>query len=115
MNLHSLLLHSLLLHSLPSACTISALSHYLLLPAAPQLPVKSLSESCICSSLSCTCLLLPAAPQLPAKSLYEYCFDVEEGVWKAWKAYVTPYEPPADNHFSKILVPTVDVVRCVCV
>uniref|UniRef100_A0A6S8LSH1 AAA+ ATPase domain-containing protein n=1 Tax=Dunaliella tertiolecta TaxID=3047 RepID=A0A6S8LSH1_DUNTE len=52
-----------------------------------------------------------SAAQLPAKSLYEYCFDVEEGVWKAWKSYVTPYVPPADNQFSKILVPTVDVVR----
>ncbi|KAF5830619.1 hypothetical protein DUNSADRAFT_14266 [Dunaliella salina] len=52
-----------------------------------------------------------SAAQLPAKSLYEYCFDVDEGVWKAWKSYVTPYVPPADNQFSKILVPTVDVVR----
>lgn len=52
-----------------------------------------------------------SAAQLPAKSLYEYCFDVDEGVWKSWKSYVTPYEPPADNQFSKILVPTVDVVR----
>ena len=34
-------------------------------------------------------------------------------MWKAWKSYVTPYEPPIDNQFSKILVPTVDVVRCV--
>jgi len=52
-----------------------------------------------------------AATQLPAKSLYEYCFDTNEGVWKAWRVFVMPYEPPADGQFSKILVPTVDVVR----
>ncbi len=33
------------------------------------------------------------------------------GVWKAWKTYVEDYEPPSDGQFSKILVPTVDVVR----
>lgn len=52
-----------------------------------------------------------AASQLPSKSLYEYCFDTNEGVWRAWRTYVQPYEPPADSMFSKILVPTVDVVR----
>lgn len=52
-----------------------------------------------------------AASQLPAKSLYEYCFDTSEGVWRAWRSYVAPYEPPVDGAFSKILVPTVDVVR----
>jgi len=36
---------------------------------------------------------------------------MDEGVWKTWGLYVTPYVPPASNHFSKILVPTVDVVR----
>lgn len=71
---------------------------------------------CVCALLTvtvhaCACVCAPFATQLPAKSLYEYCFDVEEGVWKAWKAYVTPYEPPIDGQFSKILVPTVDVVR----
>lgn len=54
-----------------------------------------------------------SATQLPAKSLFEYCFDTNEGVWKAWKTYVQPYEPPPDGQFSKILVPTVDVVRWV--
>ncbi|KXZ49756.1 DHC2 protein [Gonium pectorale] len=52
-----------------------------------------------------------AATQLPARSLYEYCFDTNEGVWKSWRSYLQPYEPPADGAFSKILVPTVDVVR----
>ncbi len=52
-----------------------------------------------------------AATQLPAKSLYEFCFDTTEGVWKAWRHFVTDYEPPADGQFSRILVPTVDVVR----
>lgn len=52
-----------------------------------------------------------SATQLPAKSLFEYCFDTSEGVWRAWKTYVQAYEPPADGAFSKILVPTVDVVR----
>ncbi len=54
-----------------------------------------------------------AATQLPARSLYEYCFDTQEGVWKSWRSYLQPYEPPADGAFSKILVPTVDVVRWV--
>lgn len=49
--------------------------------------------------------------QLPLKSLYEYCFDTADLCWKAWKSYVQGYEPPADGQFSKILVPTVDVVR----
>nr|Q9SMH3.1 RecName: Full=Dynein-1-alpha heavy chain, flagellar inner arm I1 complex; AltName: Full=1-alpha DHC; AltName: Full=Dynein-1, subspecies f [Chlamydomonas reinhardtii]CAB56598.1 1-alpha dynein heavy chain [Chlamydomonas reinhardtii] len=52
-----------------------------------------------------------AATQLPARSLYEYCFDTNEGVWKSWRSYLQPYEPPADGAFAKILVPTVDVVR----
>jgi dynein heavy chain, axonemal len=53
-----------------------------------------------------------SAMQLPIRSLYEYCFDVSEGCWKAWKTYVHDYTPPLDGQFSKILVPTVDVVRC---
>jgi dynein heavy chain len=53
-----------------------------------------------------------AATQLPARSLYEYCFDTGEGVWKSWRSYLQPYEPPGDGAFSKILVPTVDVIRC---
>ncbi|GLI59150.1 hypothetical protein VaNZ11_000978 [Volvox africanus] len=52
-----------------------------------------------------------AATQLPARSLYEYCFDTNEGVWKSWRSYLQAYEPPSDGAFSKILVPTVDVVR----
>ncbi|PNH08033.1 Dynein-1-alpha heavy chain, flagellar inner arm I1 complex [Tetrabaena socialis] len=52
-----------------------------------------------------------AATQLPARSLYEYCFDTGEGVWKSWRSYLQPYEPPVDGAFAKILVPTVDVVR----
>ncbi len=52
-----------------------------------------------------------APTQLPAKSLYEYCFDTTDCCWKAWKVYVSGYEPPMDGMFSKILVPTVDVVR----
>ncbi len=54
-----------------------------------------------------------SATQLPHKSLYEYCFDTMEGVWKAWKVHVTDYDPPEDGQFSKILIPTVDVVRYV--
>eukprot|EP00798_Chlamydomonas_sp_ICE-L_P031817 gene31817-7021_t len=51
------------------------------------------------------------ATQLPSTSLYEYQFDTAEGCWRAWKTYVLEYEPPADGMFSKIVVPTVDVVR----
>lgn len=53
-----------------------------------------------------------APTQLPAKSMYEYCFDTSDCCWKAWRTYVQSYEPPADGSFSKIIVPTVDVVRC---
>lgn len=52
-----------------------------------------------------------SASHLPAKSLYEYCFDVSDGCWRSWKNYVGEYVPPADGQVSKILVPTVDVVR----
>ena len=48
---------------------------------------------------------------LPNRSLYEYCFDAGERCWRRWSAFVTPYEPPVDGKFSKILVPTVDTVR----
>lgn len=51
------------------------------------------------------------AGQLPSKSLFEYRFDVQETCWVAWQQYVGPYEPPKNNKFSEILVPTVDVVR----
>lgn len=51
------------------------------------------------------------ASQLPSKSLFEYRFDPTEGVWIAWHSFVSEYKPPADGKFSKILVPTVDVVR----
>ena len=51
--------------------------------------------------------------QLPARSLYEYCFDVTDGCWRSWRSYVKDYVPPADGQFSKILVPTADVVRWV--
>lgn len=52
-----------------------------------------------------------AATHLPDRSIYEYCFDLGERAWKRWSTYVTPYEPPSDGSFSKILVPTVDTVR----
>ncbi|MEW5308429.1 MAG: hypothetical protein WDW38_000392 [Sanguina aurantia] len=52
-----------------------------------------------------------SSTQLPAKSLYEYCFDTSDGLWKAWKTFVVPYQPPLDGQFSRILVPTVDVMR----
>lgn len=54
---------------------------------------------------------LPVPTQLPAKSLYEYRFDTSDGLWKAWKTFVVPYQPPLDGQFSRILVPTVDVMR----
>jgi hypothetical protein len=49
--------------------------------------------------------------QLPARSLYEYCFDINDGCWRSWRSYVSAYVPPADGQFSKILVPTADVIR----
>jgi dynein heavy chain len=49
--------------------------------------------------------------QLPARSLYEYCFDINDGCWRSWRSYVSQYVPPADGQFSKILVPTADVIR----
>ena len=52
-----------------------------------------------------------AAAQLPERSIYEYVFDVREARWQHWKLHVTPFEPPTDGRFAKILVPTVDTVR----
>lgn len=51
------------------------------------------------------------ASQLPSKSLFEYRFDPRGLAWTAWQCSVEPYKPPTDGKFSKILVPTVDVVR----
>ncbi|DBA95316.1 TPA: Dynein heavy chain cytoplasmic [Trebouxia sp. C0006] len=48
---------------------------------------------------------------LPSKSLYEYCFHPDQQCWKSWNSQVKAYTPPVDGMFSKILVPTVDVVR----
>ena len=51
------------------------------------------------------------ASQLPARSLYEFRFDPAEKCWKSWKSFVTPYVPPSDGKFAKIVVPTADLVR----
>lgn len=71
---------------------------------------------------------------LPARSLYEYCFSPEDASWQvgswacaqqsvfpggshlmlllqSWRSMVTVYQPPADGMFSKIVVPTADVIR----
>ncbi|GMH41526.1 hypothetical protein BSKO_09436 [Bryopsis sp. KO-2023] len=52
-----------------------------------------------------------SASQLPSRSLFEYKFDPGEASWIAWQTFVAPYHPPTDGKFSKIIVPTVDVVR----
>jgi dynein heavy chain, axonemal len=52
-----------------------------------------------------------SSTQLPAKSLYEYCFDVESMCWRSWRSFVTEYVPPTNGKFSKIVVPTADLVR----
>lgn len=52
-----------------------------------------------------------SAGSLPAKSLFEYKFDCHDCCWKSWKTYVSAYSPNADLKFSKIVVPTVDLVR----
>jgi dynein heavy chain, axonemal len=51
------------------------------------------------------------ATQLPAGSLYDFCFDVGTKCWTSWRSAVTPYVPPPDGKFSKIIVPTADLVR----
>lgn len=51
------------------------------------------------------------AGSLPAKSLFEYNWDLGEKSWKSWKTYVTPYVHKPELTFSKIVVPTVDLVR----
>lgn len=51
------------------------------------------------------------AGSLPAKSLFEYNWDLGEKTWKSWKTYVTPYVHKPELMFSKIVVPTVDLVR----
>lgn len=51
------------------------------------------------------------AGSLPAKSLFEYNFDCHDCCWKTWKTYVSAYSHNADSKFSKIVVPTVDLVR----
>ena len=71
---------------------------------------------------------------LPARSLYEYCFSPEDASWQvsswaraqlslcssdshhvlllqSWRSMVPSYQPPADGMFSRIVVPTADVVR----
>ncbi len=65
-----------------------------------------------CVSEELNKIFLCCATQLPARSLYEFCLDTTEGCWKAWRTLVGEYVPPLDGQFSKILVPTVDVVRC---
>ncbi|MCO5597847.1 hypothetical protein L7F22_051931 [Adiantum nelumboides] len=49
--------------------------------------------------------------QLPNELLYDYYFDTNDLKWRSWNSVVPPYEPPADGHFSSILVPTIDTVR----
>lgn len=52
-----------------------------------------------------------AAGSLPAKSIFEYNWDLGEKSWKSWKTYVTPYVHKPELMLSKIVVPTVDLVR----
>ena len=52
-----------------------------------------------------------AAAQLPARSLFDFCFEVSTGAWVSWASRVTPYVPPPDRKFCKIIVPTADLVR----
>ena len=40
-----------------------------------------------------------------------YYFDVNERYWKTWRSMVPEFEPPHDNRFASMLVPTVDTVR----
>lgn len=51
------------------------------------------------------------AGSLPSKSLFEYNFDCENRSWKSWQSYVSAYSHNPDAKFSKIVVPTVDLVR----
>ena len=48
---------------------------------------------------------------LPEKSLFEYNFDARERCWRSWRSYVSSYSHNPGTQFSKIVVPTVDLVR----
>eukprot|EP00892_Ulva_mutabilis_P000668 jgi/Ulvmu1/10601/UM065_0057.1 len=51
------------------------------------------------------------AGSLPSRSLFEYNFDCQERCWKSWRSYVSAYSHNPLVKFSKIVVPTVDLVR----
>eukprot|EP00163_Fabomonas_tropica_P031148 TRINITY_DN730_c1_g1_i6.p1 TRINITY_DN730_c1_g1~~TRINITY_DN730_c1_g1_i6.p1 ORF type:complete len:4200 (+),score=1431.71 TRINITY_DN730_c1_g1_i6:1002-12602(+) len=71
--------------------------------------IKKKSELAVIDSAE-----IPCGPgQLPGAlpTIYEYYFDVENFRWRPWADLVTPFVPPEDHKFSKILVPTVDTVR----